>query len=131
MVYNHTIFMKCCEIPHIPIKLGNSGEFRPRAEIPLPEPYETQYFLQPPVESTRACDSNFFLLFQIKHENSSFPQEFQEKHDFTCKSPEIRLLYLKTPKKPIGFVAVFSPGPAGAPLLPKSTNFHPISPKWR
>ncbi len=47
------------------------------------------------------------------------------------KSPDNILFDLKPPKKPIGFVAVFSPGPAGAPLLPKSTNFHTISPKLR
>ena len=71
-----------------------------------------------------------FLLFHIKHDNSSFSQEFQEKSWFHMKITRNSLLYLKTPKKPIGFVAVFSPGPAGAPLLPKSTNFHTISPKW-
>ena len=34
-----------------------------------------------------------------------------------------RLWHLKIPKKPIGLIYVFGPGPAGAPLLPKSTNF--------
>ena len=75
----------------------------------------------------------FQLFPTFSHKNMKihhFHRNFKKNHDFTWKSPENRLLYLKTPKKPIGFVAVFSPGPAGAPLLPKSTNFHPISPKW-
>ena len=34
MVLNHPIFMKCGGIPPISTKMGNSGEFHPRAEIP-------------------------------------------------------------------------------------------------
>ena len=41
-----------------------------------------------------------------------------------------RLWHLKVPKKPIGLIYVFGPRPAGPPLLPKSNDFHPISPKW-
>ncbi len=40
-----------------------------------------------------------------------------------------RIRHLKTPKESIGFVDVFSPGPAGDPLLPKSIKSIPIQPK--
>ena len=76
----------------------------------------------------------FQLFSTFSHKNMKihyFHRNFKKNHDSTWKSPEIRLLYLKTPKNPIGLIDVFSPRPAGAPLLPKSTKFHPISPKWR
>ena len=39
------------------------------------------------------------------------------------KFTKITLWHLKTPKKPIGLVDVFSPRPAGAQPLPKITHF--------
>ena len=72
----------------------------------------------------------FKLFPSFPHKNlkiHDFHGNSKENYHFTWKSSRIRLWHLKIPKKPIGFVDVFGPRPAGAPLLPKvpiSTPFH-------
>ena len=115
------------EFHPFPLKLGNPGEFHPRVEIPLPEPYETQYFYSLPWNPPGRAIPTFstfshktwkFIIFHGISKKILIPHEIHQNPDFGT-SKHLRNLLVS--------LLFSAPGPPGPHIYLKvqiSTPFH-------